>query len=67
MKYSQGEYIAFLDYDDIWLPEKLEKQIKVFQVSNEIPMLCTKFIIIEDNLISNKIIPKKGKYKKEYL
>ncbi len=26
-----GEYIAFLDSDDEWLPEKLEEQIKLFE------------------------------------
>jgi len=31
MKEAQGDYIAFLDCDDIWFPRKLEKQIGVFE------------------------------------
>lgn len=28
---SKGEYLAFLDDDDIWFPDKLKKQIDVFE------------------------------------
>jgi glycosyltransferase involved in cell wall biosynthesis len=37
---AKGDYLAFLDSDDIWLPNKLTKQI-AFMRSNAYPISCT--------------------------
>ena len=33
IKLAQGKYVAFQDSDDVWLPEKLEKQVKVIELA----------------------------------
>jgi glycosyltransferase involved in cell wall biosynthesis len=39
IRYAKGEYIAFLDADDIWLPQKLERQIKILESQPEAVMV----------------------------
>ena len=34
-----GEYIAFLDVDDSWLPEKLERQLSLFDTNSKLGMV----------------------------
>lgn len=40
LKYAKGEYTAYLDDDDEWLPEKLEKQIKVMLTTDAALVYC---------------------------
>ena len=39
MRRAKGEYIAFLDSDDLWMPEKIEVQMKILLQHREIVFL----------------------------
>lgn len=39
MQQSRGEYLAFLDCDDIWLPQKLERQIPLFEKDSKVGLV----------------------------
>ena len=46
---ANGRYIAFLDSDDVWLPNKLEKQIKFMQ-DNDLAFTYSSYKLVgEDN------------------
>lgn len=44
LKKSKGKYIAFCDDDDIWLPHKLDVQIKFLQNNPNILLTCSNAI-----------------------
>lgn len=47
IKRADGKYIAFLDSDDLWLPEKLEKQI-AFMENTGAKFSCTAYSQMDD-------------------
>ncbi len=46
---AQGEWIAFLDSDDVWLPEKLELQVReISKRKNPCVVHCDAYVFIEE-------------------
>jgi glycosyltransferase involved in cell wall biosynthesis len=59
---ASGEYVAFLDDDDLWLPDKLKIQISSMRKRN-LKMSCTEGFMVESTYEEGKIYPK---YNREY-
>ena len=49
LKYCKGKYIAFIDADDLWKSDKLDKQIKFMEKN------LTSFSFTSYNVINEKI------------
>ncbi|ACM93540.1 teichuronic acid biosynthesis [Nautilia profundicola AmH] len=64
IKEAKGRYIAFLDADDLWIPEKLERQIN-FMKENDLSFTYSAYDLIDenDNNIGDFIPPKEIDYK----
>jgi teichuronic acid biosynthesis glycosyltransferase TuaG len=57
LSFANGRFIAFLDCDDIWLPEKLERQIQ-FMMHKKAHISFTSYGVISKNSKKNPLIVK---------
>ncbi len=57
---SQGEYLAFLDSDDLWLPEKLAKHIAHLESNPDVGVSFSPSVFIDEqgNSLNGKTNPK---------
>lgn len=54
---ARGKYIAFLDADDIWQPDKLEKQMKLLEETKHVMCVTARELIRPDGTHTGHVIP----------
>lgn len=62
IRHSSSPFIAFLDADDIWIPQKIEKQMKIMNTNPKVGLVYGHHYLIDekDVVLSNLRINKRG-------
>ncbi len=61
---SNGEYLAFLDADDLYANDKIEKQLKVLIKNNDIDVVYNDLKVVDENLNYLNTLKSEGIYEK---
>ena len=62
VRLAQGAYVAFLDADDYWEPDKLKKQLKLIHEKNTVICSTARELMNPDGTLTGRIIPVKTEF-----
>src|SRR6266704_594323 len=48
---AKGQYLAFLDSDDLWLPEKVQKQVDFLECHKDVFLVYSRFFVRKGSAI----------------
>jgi glycosyltransferase involved in cell wall biosynthesis len=57
---ATGELIAFLDADDVWLPDKLSKQVALLKRRPDVALVFAGYAIADDDLEPRSVVVTRG-------
>lgn len=65
LREARGRYLAFLDCDDLWEPEKLMDQVALFETNQNVGLVATDTAVFAGDRVINRMFkaapPKRGK------
>jgi glycosyltransferase involved in cell wall biosynthesis len=53
---ARGDLVAFLDADDVWLPDKLERQVEVFRRHPDVGLVFCGYAITDEHLHERSVV-----------
>mgnify|MGYP001457822824 CR=1 FL=1 len=66
LKHANGKYIAFLDDDDYWLPNKLELQVNILRKEKNILACCSDAYLSSEKIIIDHKTDELLEYNKQF-
>lgn len=68
LSHCKGEYVAFINSDDLWMPDKLEKQIRFLKENTQYGACFTRIDLIDDeeNEISDECPDMKNVFERKF-
>jgi glycosyltransferase involved in cell wall biosynthesis len=58
---AKGEFVALLDCDDVWLPDKLEAQLAVLRARPQVGLVHTDYeVVYEDGTVEERVLARQS-------